>query len=70
MDRDKFTFILREIAGQPEQRCSFDAGQFENVMDAFTDERPVRVAGELEGNTLSVVALRVRAQRAEDAETE
>lgn len=44
-DKDKLTFTLREIEGQPDQRCAITEALFDETMAAFSTDEPVTVAG-------------------------
>jgi hypothetical protein len=44
-DKDKLTFTLREIEGQPDQRCAITEALFDEAMAAFSTDEPVTVAG-------------------------
>ncbi|MBF0548934.1 MAG: hypothetical protein HQK60_00220 [Deltaproteobacteria bacterium] len=46
LDRDKYTFTLREIIGEPERQCSFPVEQFDTVLEMFTEEQRVRIVGQ------------------------
>jgi hypothetical protein len=45
LDKDKLTFILREIEGQPDQKCAITEALFDEAMAAFSTDEPVTVAG-------------------------
>ncbi len=60
LDRDRFTFILRELAdGSKDTVCAFEEELFDAVFDAFDTEFLVNVLGRFgpKSNTLEVVVV-------------
>lgn len=59
LDKDKLTFILREIDGRPDQKCSITDALFDEAMTAFATDEQVTVAGrEAKGKgAIEVVAM-------------
>jgi hypothetical protein len=57
-DKDKFSFILRNVADGPERRCLFDEGLFDVALAAFDSDQRVKVIGYLNANgDVDVVAI-------------